>query len=87
MAAKATRSGQGSGHGQGQGHLNWDNYNLRGLNASIIVPFFKWPKISREIHFYALEAAKMRSKGLTVHTTSSTTMHMNTTRLVGKSEH
>ena len=33
MAAKATRSGQGSGHGQGQAHLNWDNYNLRGLNG------------------------------------------------------
>ena len=33
-------SGPGLGHGQGQGHLNWENYNLRGLNASIIVPFF-----------------------------------------------
>ena len=49
--------------------------------------FFQWPKISRGIHFYALETAKKRSTGLTVHKTSSTTMHMNTTRLVAKSEH
>ena len=54
-----------------------ENINFRGLNASIfVIFFFTTPKISRGVHFLALEYPKMQCKVRTVRTTASTTVRI-----------
>ena len=54
-------------------------FNFRGLNASIfLIFFFNMSRISRGVHFSALEYLKMKCKGCTHRTMASTTVHMNT---------
>ena len=56
-----------------------ENINFRGLNGSIfVIFFFTTPKISRGVHFLALEYPKMQCQQRTVRTTMRTTVHMNT---------
>ena len=59
-----------------------ENINFRGLNASIfVIFFFTTPKISRGVHFLALEYPKMQCKQRMVRTTMRTAVHMNTGRV------
>ena len=60
-----------------------EKINFRGLNASIfVIFFFNTPKISRGVHFFALEHPKMKCKGRTARTTASRTVCMNTRMVV-----
>ena len=55
-----------------------ENINFRGLNASIfVIFFFNRLRISREVHFSALEYPKMKGTGRTARTTTSRTVCMN----------
>ena len=63
-----------------------EKINFRGLNASIfVIFFFNTPKISRGVHFFALERPEMKCKcrtARTARTTVSRTVRMNTGRVV-----
>ena len=62
------------------------NINFRSLNSSIsVLFFFNRPKISRGIHFFALECPEMKCKGRTAHTRVSRTVRMNKGRVVAHS--